>query len=157
MLPKNPSKNKHSSSCISSDDNGTEAIHHHKHTINPSEIPSVLPSDQFFTMLKEHQSSIINLETKLKTVTNKSKANRCLADELDLLKTELDKKQNADTEIYLRNELNKQEREIKRLRDELNYQRESTIKSKYKGSDGEKTKELTDIKDQIVSLTNLVK
>jgi len=157
MLPKNSSKNKHSAKCISSDDNGTEANPHHNHTINSSEIPSVLPSDQFFTMLKEHQSSIINLETKLKTVTNKSKANRCLADELDLLKTELDKKQNADTEIYLRNELNKQEREIKRLRDELNCQRESTIKSKYKGSDGEKTKELTDIKDQIVSLTNLVK
>lgn len=50
-------------------------------------------------MLKEHQSSIINLETKVKLMGNKGKANRNLADELDLLKTELDKKQNADTEI----------------------------------------------------------
>lgn len=101
MLPKNPSKNKHSSKCISSDDNGSEAHSHshHNHTISPSEIPSVLPNEQFFTMLKEHQSSIINLETKLKTISNKGKAHRNLADELDLLKTELDKKQNADTEI----------------------------------------------------------
>lgn len=156
MLPKNPSKNKHASKCIS-DDNGQEAHPHHNHTISPSEIPSVLPNEQFFTMLKEHQSSIINLETKLKTISNKGKANRNLADELDMLKTELDKKQNADTEIYLRNELNKQEREIKRLRDELGQQKESAVKSKYKGSDGERGKELVDIKDQIVSLTNLVK
>ena len=99
--------------------NGSQPNPTANYTINPSEIPNVLPAEQFFTMLKEHQSSIINLETKVKLMGNKGKANRNLSDELDLLKTELDKKQNADTEIYLRNELNKQEKEIKRLREEV--------------------------------------
>jgi len=136
MLPKNPSKNKHNqigfenmpnpnstskngNNNSNNNANGSQPNPTANYTINPSEIPNVLPAEQFFTMLKEHQSSIINLETKVKLMGNKGKANRNLADELDLLKTELDKKQNADTEIYLRNELNKQEKEIKRLRDEL--------------------------------------
>jgi len=65
----------------------------------PSNIQNVLPPDQFFTMLKEHQSSIISLETKLKTISNQKGKNRNLVEEIDFLKAELDKKQNVDNEI----------------------------------------------------------
>jgi len=43
------------------------------------------------------------------------------------------------------------------LVDLLKTYKENSVKSKYKGSEGEKSKELFDIKDQICSLTNLVK
>lgn len=146
MLPKNPSKNKHCSKCIS------EEV-----MTGSAEIPNVLPPDQFQTMLREHQASIINIETKLKSISQKSKGNKPINEEIELIRVELDRKQNCDSENFMRNEMNKQEKEIKRLKDELRNLNENVVKSRYRNTNADAGKDIVDIKDQIVALTNLVK
>lgn len=145
MLPKNPAKNKHCSKCITHTDEKAD------------DISNVLPPDQFFTMLKEHQSSILTLETKLKSMNAQKGMHRPLAEEIDYLKSEIDKKQNIDNEIFLRNELNKQDKEIKKLKEELKTVSEQNIKSRLVNPSYENNKEVFDMKDQIVALSNLVK
>jgi len=140
MLPKNPSKNKHSK-CL---------------TEEGAVDSKALPPDQFFTMLKEHQSSIINLEAKFKQM-NKMKGNRNFGDEIDILKQEIEKKQDAETELLLRSEISRQEKEMKRLREECRQINENLVKSKFRGGTADVSKDVLDMRDQIVTLTNLVK
>lgn len=142
MLPKNPSKNKHSK-CITEEK-------------NVDDLANVLPPDQFFTMLKEHQSSIISLETKFKSMTAQKGKNRPINEEIDYLKCELDKKQNIDNEIFLRNELNKQDKEMKKLKEELRSMNELMVKSKLKNNNLDNNREIFEMKDQVITLSNLV-
>lgn len=108
-------------------------------------------------MLREHQASIINIETKLKSISQKSKGNKPINEEIELIRVELDRKQNCDSENFMRNEMNKQEKEIKRLKDELRNLNENVVKSRYRNTNADAGKDIVDIKDQIVALTNLVK
>jgi len=129
MLPKNPNKNKHGSKCIVEEsNNNNEYINI---TSSPKNIPNVLPPDQFFTLLKEHQSSIINIETRLKSIQNNKNMNRNLAEEIDYLKSEMLKKQNSESEILIKSDMNKQSNEIKKLKDEMKLLSEVLYKPKF--------------------------
>jgi len=106
-------------------------------------------------MLKEHQSSLVNLEARCKQLA-KGKGMRNIADDIEVLKVELERKQDKEAEQLLRTEIAKQEREIKRLKEECRVMNESYLKNK-PPIGVEASKELLDLKDQIVTLTNLVK
>jgi len=104
--------------------------------------------------LKEHQSSIINIETRLKSIQNNKNMNRNLGDEIDQIKFDLSKKQNSENEIILKTDLNKQNNELKKLKDDLKSLSESVYKSKYNTNTN--SKEYNELKDEIITLKNLM-
>jgi len=82
-----------------------------------AETLNVLPQDQFFTMLLEHQSSIVNLEGKLKQML-KNKGLRNIGEEIDSIKHSIARKQTQEIEQALRAEIFKQDKEMERLKNE---------------------------------------
>jgi len=57
----------------------------------------------------------------------------------------------------LRNEIGRQEKELKRLRETCKQLNEQWVKSKFKHTATDVGKDVLDMRDQIVTLTNLVK